>query len=146
MAWSQVIYGGLEFVTPFIILELLQRRRELGYQPLGLAHDRPPLKPCSPLDCPVCQRPHPKPLWGHAPSPASNPGPDAKAGGANISRSAPRAMPVPTRCITIGATRIAPSMPSSAMGCAMASSSSNARPVASAFRAAGAPRSPKLMS
>jgi hypothetical protein len=66
MVWLRVIDGTLELIILFIMLELLQRRREIGYQPLGLAKDRRPLKPRSPLDCPVCQHPHPKPLWGHA--------------------------------------------------------------------------------
>lgn len=66
MVWSQVMYGTLELVTLFTLLELLQRRRVLGYQPLNLPKEPRPLKPRSPLDCPVCRRPHPKPLWDHA--------------------------------------------------------------------------------
>ncbi len=66
MVWTQVIHGALELVILFIILELFQRRRELGYHPLDLHKAPRPLKPRSPRDCPVCRRPHPKPVWGHA--------------------------------------------------------------------------------
>jgi transposase-like protein len=79
MIWTQTIYGMLELVTFFIILELLQRRRELGYQPLNLSQGRRPLKPRSPLDCPVCGRPHPKPLWEHAHKPGVRAWPQRKS-------------------------------------------------------------------
>ena len=79
MVESQVIYGALTLVTLFIILELLQRRREIGYHPLSLPKDPRPLKPRSPLDCPVCRRPHPKPLWGHAHKPGVEPWPTRKS-------------------------------------------------------------------
>jgi IS1 family transposase len=79
MVWSPVFYATLEFVTLFIILELLERRRELSYQPLGLPQAPRLLKPRSPQDCPVCRRPHPKPLWGHAHKPGILPWPKRKS-------------------------------------------------------------------
>jgi hypothetical protein len=36
MAWSQGMDGTLGLVTFFLIVELLQRRRELGYERLDL--------------------------------------------------------------------------------------------------------------
>lgn len=73
MPWSWIVYGTLEIITLFIILELLQRRRERGHQPVVLANEPRPLKPRSPQDCPVCRHPHPKPLWGHAQKPGVGP-------------------------------------------------------------------------
>ena len=48
MIWAQTIYGTLELITLLIILETLQRRRELGYQPLNLPKEPRPLMPRSP--------------------------------------------------------------------------------------------------
>ena len=73
MPWSGVMYGTLGLVTLLIILDLLQRRRELGYQSLDLPKEPRRLKPGSPRDCPVCRRPHPRPLWGHAHQPGVEP-------------------------------------------------------------------------
>ena len=39
MLWSWIAYGALEIVTLFIILERLQQRRELGYEPVLLAKE-----------------------------------------------------------------------------------------------------------
>ena len=69
MLWSWGVYATLGIITLFIILELLQRRRAFGYEPVVLPKEPRPLKPRSPLDCPVCRRPHPKPLWGHGHKP-----------------------------------------------------------------------------
>ena len=60
-------------MTLLIIWELLQRRRELGYQALDLPQAPRPLRPGSPKDCPVCRRPHPKPLWGQFHKPGVEP-------------------------------------------------------------------------
>jgi hypothetical protein len=60
-------------------LELLQRRRELGFEPVLLSKESRPLKPRSPRDCPVCRHPHPKPLWGHAHKPGVEPWPQRKS-------------------------------------------------------------------
>jgi IS1 family transposase len=79
MVWSQVVHGTLELVTLFVILELLQRRRELGYRPPALRKEPRPLKARSPLDCPICCRPHPGPLWGHAHRPGVEPWPRRKS-------------------------------------------------------------------
>jgi hypothetical protein len=79
MIWTQAIYGTLELITFFILLELLQRRRELGYLPRALPKEPRPLKPRSPLDCPVCRHPQPKPLWGHAHRPGALPWPQRKS-------------------------------------------------------------------
>ncbi len=38
MMWTHVSYGTLELITLFIILELLQRRREIGYHSLSAAN------------------------------------------------------------------------------------------------------------
>jgi hypothetical protein len=79
--WSQVVYGVLALVTLFIIWELLPGYRELGYVPPVLQPEPRPLKPRSPQDCPVCRRPHPKPLWGHAHKPSVLPWPKCKSPG-----------------------------------------------------------------
>ena len=34
MPWSWIVYTALEIITLFIILELLQRRRAFGYEPV----------------------------------------------------------------------------------------------------------------
>jgi transposase-like protein len=65
MPWSWGIYAALGIVTLFILLELVQRRRELGCETV-LAKEPRPLKPRTPEDCPICQHPHLKSLWGHA--------------------------------------------------------------------------------
>ena len=79
MTWTQVLYGTLECVTLFIIWQLLPWYREYGDQPLDLPREPHPLKPRSPHDCPVCRRPHPKPLWGHAHKPGVLPWPERKS-------------------------------------------------------------------
>ena len=79
MPWSWVAYGTLEIVTLFIILELLQQRRELGYAPIVVSKEPRPLKPRSPQDCPVCWHPHPKPLWDHAHKAGVEPWPQRKS-------------------------------------------------------------------
>jgi hypothetical protein len=73
MPWLWIVYGTLEIITLFVRLELLQRRRERGYQPVVLANEPRPLKPRPPQDCPVCRHPHPKLLWGHAQKPGLGP-------------------------------------------------------------------------
>jgi len=73
MLWSWGVYGTLGSITLFIVLELVQRRREFGYEPVLLSQEPRPLKPRSPLECPVCCRPHPKSLWGHARQPSVEP-------------------------------------------------------------------------
>jgi hypothetical protein len=72
MPWAWVVYGTLEITTLLIILELLQPRRELSYDPV-LAKKPLPLKPRPPEDCPVCQHPHPKSFWGHRRKPGVEP-------------------------------------------------------------------------
>ena len=68
MPWSWVVYGTFEIISLFIILERLQRRREFGCAPVLPIEPRP-VKSRSPEDCPVCQHPHPKSLWGHTQKP-----------------------------------------------------------------------------
>ena len=78
MRWSWGVYAALVIMTFFMIVELLQRRRAFGYEPVVLSKEPRPLKPRSPLDCPVCGRPHPKPLWGHVHKPGVLPWPERK--------------------------------------------------------------------
>jgi IS1 family transposase len=79
MTWTQVMCGALACITLFIVWELLPWYREIGYHPPALPKEPRPLKPRSPLDCPVGCRPHPKPLWGHAHKPGVLPWPKRKS-------------------------------------------------------------------
>jgi hypothetical protein len=78
MPWSWGAYGTLAMIALFIMLEVLQHRREFGYDTL-LTQEPRPLKPSTPPDCPICRRPHPKPLWGHMRNPGVEPWPQRKS-------------------------------------------------------------------
>ena len=74
MIWTKIIHATLELVTLFIVLELLQRRRELGYHPPHLPKEPRPRKPRSPLDCPFYRRPIPSRFGAMPTNPVWNPG------------------------------------------------------------------------
>jgi IS1 family transposase/transposase-like protein len=72
MRWGWVVYWLLGIVTLFMLLEVLR----MGRVPMPgtvPAKVRQPLKPRTPEDCPVCQHPHPKSLWGHGRKPGVEP-------------------------------------------------------------------------
>jgi IS1 family transposase len=79
MTVSQMIYGALALIILLIMLDVLPLRRELRYVPPTLPKEPRPLKPRSPRDCPVCQRPHPQSIWEHAHKPGVLPWPARKS-------------------------------------------------------------------